>query len=45
MNAKIERQQKEFVKAMKKKFADDTKPKKEDVSKSHPTIIVGSGAR
>ena len=35
------RQQKEFLKAMKKKFSEDALPKKEEASKMHPTILVG----
>lgn len=35
------RQQKEFLKAMKKKFTEEPLPKKEEISNYHPTIIVG----
>ena len=35
------REQKEFLKAMKKKFSEEPIPKKEDCSNHHPTIIVG----
>jgi methyl coenzyme M reductase alpha subunit len=38
---KIKREQREFLKAMKKKFAEEPIPKQEDVQTHHPTIIVG----
>jgi hypothetical protein len=38
-SAKIERTQKEFLKAMKKKFTEDPKPKPNEGHNLNPTLI------